>query len=47
MPAFLKAALLYQQPIPSEMNGTPPLTPSKVMPSIAVVLIRESQPNFW
>ena len=35
MPAFANAALLYQAPMPSAMNGKPPLTPSKVMPSIA------------
>jgi hypothetical protein len=47
MPAFLKAALLYQQPIPSAMKGSPPFTPSNVIPSIAAVLILESQPYFW
>jgi hypothetical protein len=44
--AFSKTALLYQAPIPSEMKGTPPFTPSNVMPSMAAVLILESQPYF-
>lgn len=35
IPAFAKAALLYQMPIPAPMYGTPLLTPSKVMPWIA------------
>ena len=43
-PALANSDLLYQAPIPREMNGTPDFTPSNVIPPIAAVLILESQP---